>query len=93
MAYRYTPNGFATKMFNLTAPGYTNEGMTGVLEDAIGKENYDRYMIAQDPLCGGRTEGNINIILNRGETDPQKMRFESIGTVSVVNTPFRLRLK
>ena len=96
MPYRYIPNGFATKMFNLAAPAFTGDGMTGVLEEAIGKANYDRYMIAQDPLCGGRTEGNIDIILNPGETSPDRMRFACIGVIQSIeqpSKPLRLRYK
>ena len=94
MPYRYIPNGFATQMFNLSAPAYQGAGMTGVLEDAIGKANYDRYMIAQDPLCGGKTEGKIDIILNPGETNPDRMQFASIGVIrQVEEKPLKLRFK
>jgi hypothetical protein len=94
MPYRFIPNSFATRMFNLVAPGYTDQGMTNVLEQALGKENYDRYMIAQDPLCGGRSEGIVKIILNPDETHPGNMRFEAIGTILKIDEkPLRLRLK
>jgi hypothetical protein len=94
MPYRFIPNSFATRMFNLAAAGYTDEGMTAVLEQALGKENYDRYMIAQDPLCGGKSEGNVSIILNPDEADPRHMRFETIGTIQKIEQrPLRLRLK
>lgn len=75
--YCFTPNDFAKSMFGLTKIQYVGDGMTGVLEHALGKANYDRYMVAQDPLCGGHTSGTIQIILDRG-----KMRFEDIGTIS-----------
>lgn len=94
MPYRFIPNSFATRMFNLAAPGYTDEGMTGALEQALGKENYDRYMIAQDPLCGGKAEGTVAIILNPDERDPDRMRFETIGTIQKIDQrPLRLRFK
>lgn len=94
MPYRYIPNGFATEMFNLTAPGYTGDGMTGVLEDAIGKANYDQYMVAQDPLCGGKTEGDIRIVLNRDERDLNRLRFASIGVIRrIEDRPLRSRYK
>ena len=94
MSYRYIPNGFATAMFNLTAACYDGDGLTTVLEDAIGTANYNKYMVAQDPFCGGQTENVIRIITNPDERDGNRMCFESIGVVQKLSDkPLRLRFK
>lgn len=80
MTYKFVPNQFAREKFNLAAE-YTAPGMTPVLEQALGKGNYDRYMVAQDPLAGGRSSGEISIILNPDERSPSRMSFASIGTI------------
>ena len=84
MSYRFIPNSVAKELLGTTEPSYTGDGMVPLLKAAIGKEKYDKYVIAQDPLCDGKTEGDISIILNRGEPDPQKMQFASIGKIQLV---------
>lgn len=79
--YKFVPNQMAREAFNLAAPEYVGEGITSVLQSTLGEENYQNYMVAQDPLCGGKTSGTIRIILNRREENPKLMRFESIGTI------------
>ena len=79
--FKFIPNEFAKKMFNLSARSYAGEGMTPLLQQVLGSENYNKYVIAQDPLCGGKSEGAISIILNNNERDPKKMNFASIGLI------------
>ncbi len=79
--FKFIPNTFAKEKFNLKASEYKGSGMTPLLEDVLGKDNYRQFMMAQDPLCGGKSVGDITIITNRGETNPQKMRFKNIGTI------------
>jgi len=84
MAFKFIPNSVAQELLGTTKSNYTGDGMTPLLEEAIGKEKYDRYILAQDPLCGGKTEGDIKIILNPGECDPNKMQYASIGKIQLV---------
>jgi len=79
--YEYIPNRYASEKFNLTAQSYSGTGLTPLLEHALGQTNYNRYVVAQDPLCGGKSEGDIDIIVNPDERNPAAMVFRSIGTV------------
>jgi hypothetical protein len=51
--YKFVPNEYAVTKFNLAAAEYVGDGLTPLLEQALGKSNYDRYVVAQDPLAGG----------------------------------------
>ncbi len=87
MKYKYKPNELAIKMFNLTAKDYYNyDGLTPLLEEVLGHENYSRYIFAQDPLCNS-DNGKVEIVLTAREDVNAKKSdeivFESIGSVSV----------
>lgn len=79
--FKFVPNALAKEMFNLAAAEYVGNGMSPLLETVLGKDNYDRYIVAQDPLCGGKTSGEIRIILNRAERNHTLHRFAAIGTI------------
>lgn len=81
MKVRYTPNDFARRKFRLPYYVYNGDGLTSQLERAIGRDSYERYMVAQDPFCGGCRCNSVTIILNRGESDPELMEFVNIGVV------------
>lgn len=59
--YRLTLNPFATKFFKTEAI-HVGCGMTPLLEKALGKDNYDKYLYAQDPLVGQRRIGEIRML-------------------------------
>jgi hypothetical protein len=79
--YKYIPSDFAKTAFNLTSSEYSGDGVTPLLEGALGKDNYDRYVVVQDPLTGGKTCGEIRIITNPRCLDPHGMQFQSIGSI------------
>jgi hypothetical protein len=78
--YKFIPNQLAKDAFN-TAAEYEADNVLEAVRVALGKENYNKYMIAQDPLSGGKTCGEIHITLNPGEENIHLMRFEPIGMV------------
>ena len=78
--YKFVPNNFAKKRFNLTGE-YNGEGMTPLLQQALGKDNYDRYVITQTPLYQGKDKGVVEVMLNPDETKMSKMKYRSIGTI------------
>ncbi len=82
--YKFVPNNFAKKRFNLTGE-YNGEGMTPLLQQALGEDNYDRYMIAQSPLHHGKDKGVVSIILNPDETEITKMKYRSIGMICALD--------
>ncbi len=87
MMYIYVPNQMARRMFNIATGvnSYTDaRGLTPLLESAIGRDNYERYIPAQDPLCGGGFSGQVDMVVNPDEKDLRKLRFQSIGTVIFV---------
>jgi len=79
--YKYIPNAFARGAFNLASSEYVGDEMLRLLERALGKSTYDRYMFAQDPLAGGKTSGEIVIITYPEGRDRQSMGFKSIGSI------------
>jgi hypothetical protein len=76
MRYRFTPNGFAKSRYILDGTSYDGDGMTPLLESVLGDDNYRRDVVAQDPLCDGKTFGIIDIRL--GTT------FVPIGSIEVL---------
>ena len=81
MVYTFTPNDFARQMFQLQQPQYEGEGITGLLEQVLTKENAAKYLIAQDPLRGNKSSGKIVIIL-RGTGQQGEDQYPCIGTIS-----------
>ncbi len=81
LRYEFIPNGFARDKFNLAAQSYYGAGLTPLLEEALGKDNYNKYVPAQDTFSGDKTKADIDIIVNPEETNPAKMIFRSIGYV------------
>lgn len=79
--YKFTPNGFASEMFNLHAIEYTGEGMENLLRQVLGTRNYREYMVPQTPLSGEKTEGEVIILLNQHVLSTKPMEFKSIGTI------------
>lgn len=79
--YKFVPNQMAREAFNLAAPEYVGQGMIAMLKKALGEQNFERHMIAQDPLGDNRVSGEIKIILNPDEPNPALKRFEPIGTI------------
>lgn len=88
-SYKFIPNAFATAMFNLAAKEYRDDnGLTSLMERTLGIDNYNRYVFAQDPLCGkGMNEpADIKIVLNSEVLDLKKMnvqdlQYQKIGVV------------
>lgn len=58
--YRLTLNPFATDFFKTEAV-HIGDGMTPLLQTALGRDNYDKYIPAQDPLCGQKRIGLIRM--------------------------------
>lgn len=79
--YKFVPNQMAREAFNLAAPEYVGHGMIAMLKKTLGEQNFEKHMIAQDPLGDDRVSGEIRIILNPDEPNPALKRFESIGTI------------
>lgn len=80
MKIKFIPSDTAREAFNLTAK-YTGEDIASVLREALGEENYNKYAIDQDPLCGGKETGIVNFCINKGETNLKLLRFEPLGAV------------
>ncbi len=78
--YKFIPNQLARDAFNAAAE-HEADNVLEAVRTALGEENYNKYMLAQDPLSGGKTCGEIHISINPGETNIHLMRFEPIGMV------------
>ena len=65
--YTYTPNKFAQKRLGVGAGTYSGPSLTKLIMDAIGKENYNNYVIAQDSFHGGRNTNSVTVIMNRAQ--------------------------
>jgi hypothetical protein len=76
---RFTPNQFATRVFNLHASEYEGKGIIDVMEIALTTPMAERYLFAQDPFGGGRTEGDIKMMVNPDEPDRSKIETRVIG--------------
>ena len=83
--YKFIPNQLAKDAFN-TAAEYTGKSIFEVMHAALGEENYNKYMVAQDPLSNG-PNGEIQISINPEEENIHLMRFESIGMVYRLTNP------
>lgn len=82
IVYVYFPNAFAIEKFKLTEKEYSCGSLTTLFEKTLGKENYDKFMVAQDPFSNKKIKkSKIYIILNPDELIIQKHRFGSIGVV------------
>jgi len=79
--YEFIPNDFAKRMFNLAAVSYRSTGLTSLFEEALGEEDARKYVFAQDPLSGGKTEGEIKIIANPEEQNFNKRVACPIGII------------
>jgi hypothetical protein len=85
--YKFVPNEFAGTMFNLSAAEYFGEGLTPLLESALGKESCVKYLFAQDPFVdhetrrSTKTSGEVSIVVNRDEEGTKPPRFATIGVV------------
>jgi len=78
--YRFQPNEYAKRQFNLKAKEYVGDSMTYLVQDALGEDNYRRYVIAQDPLFE-KNEGEIRILTNPDEPNSKKWEYKSIGHI------------
>ena len=78
--YKFIPNQLAKNAFNAAAE-HAADTVFDAVRAALGEENYNKYMVAQDPLSGGKTCGEIHITLNPGEENIHLMRFEPIGMI------------
>lgn len=68
MNVKFTPNPFAKRFFGLKLDFYTStEGVSALLEHVLGKEDYQKYMVAQDPFHEPVTKPKIRIALNLEE--------------------------
>lgn len=65
--HTYIPNDYAKELFNLSKNAYEGDSLTDLIMQAIGEDNYDQYIHAQDPLCGGRLSGEIFASVNRDD--------------------------
>lgn len=84
--YLFQPNEFGKKFFQLTSTTYgPHKSMTDLIELAIGKDNYDRYMVAQDLIPKGKSKGEIAIIVNPDEEFSALWVFSSIGEMVMLD--------
>jgi hypothetical protein len=79
--FRFRPNKFGKRFFNLKEDEYSGEGLTGLFEGVLGKQDYDEYMIAQDPFVGGGWSSRVVILLNREAAFTEPLEFATIGVV------------
>jgi len=80
--YKYIPNDFAKEKFGLTKKEYEGGSLTNLFEDVLGKENYHKFMVAQDPFSDKRTKkAAIKILSNPAGSSFQKQSVRSIGVV------------
>lgn len=81
--FLYKPNDFAKHFFNLTQDEYTNSGMTPLLENTLGKSNYDKYVFAQYPLVGNAKIGEVSIHI--GDVGQHESKhYKVIGTIEEI---------
>ena len=89
MKYKFIPNKFAKKFFKLTKNSYKGKGITSLLTNVLGKENYEKYMCAQDPMHKD-SKGIISICLNRlidndiQYLETHNFKFRTIGIIKKV---------
>ena len=76
MKYKFIPNDLAREMFHLKKKSYTGKGLTPLLEKTLGQENFDRHVVAQDPMPGSHFPGRTGIIRIKGD--------QSIGGVCIL---------
>ena len=79
--YTYIPNKFARDMFNIEAGAYDGVSVAAVLQNTLGEDNYDRFVISQLPFRKGQVSGEIVIGINPEEPDRNKIRQQSIGAI------------
>lgn len=66
--YKYIPNDFAKKKFGLTEKEYSCGSLTVLFENTLGQENFNKFMVSQDPFQNKRTKrAEIRIIINPDE--------------------------
>ena len=71
-------------MFKLKDLSYTGDGITPLMQDVLGKDNYQKYFIAQTPLGGGEEVDTISITLTRGELNLDRTKIATIGLIKRV---------
>lgn len=83
--YRLTLNDFAMRFFGIEKRVHEGHGIGALVEGVLGKENCDKYMMSQDPLCGGKTVGEIRICLDKDEPDHHRPKFVQIGKIEKIS--------
>jgi hypothetical protein len=68
MRVNFFPNELGRELFHLKEQLYSGRGVTPLLLEALGEENYNKYIVASDPFSGGKSSGEVSIILNREES-------------------------
>lgn len=74
--YTYTPNALAMEMFGLTERSYSGSNLNILLENTLGKENFDKFVLAQDPIYGDVIQNDVFIT-----EPPHHPQRKSIGMV------------
>lgn len=59
MEYAFTPSDAAARICGIVRREYTGSGMSDLVEASIGQENYRKYVVASDPLAGGKSSGIV----------------------------------
>lgn len=87
LMYKFKPNEFGSNFFSLDQAEYgPHDSTTGLLELVLGKPDYKKYMLAQDPLPNGKSKGTISIIVNPDEDQSHRWIFYSIGEIFLNDT-------
>lgn len=68
MPYIFRTNNLCRMLFGTETKSYAGNQLNALIEDTIGVENSDKYVIAQDPFMGGTIKkGKIHISVGDGD--------------------------
>ncbi len=80
--YKYIPNDFAKKKFGLRKSEYSCGSLTILFEQVLGLENFEKFIVAQDPFYMKKIKkAVIKIRTNHNEQNAKMWNLRSIGTV------------
>jgi hypothetical protein len=85
--YTYTPNKFAQKRLGISAGTYSGPSLTQLIMDAIGEDNYNEHIIAQDSFHDGKNTDYVSAIMNRAQMEKEFAK--PLGTPMVTKPVFR----
>ena len=83
MKYKFIPNQYAKTFFKLTKNSYKDKGITSLFMKVLGKENYEKYMFAQDPMHKD-SKGTVSICTNSENAINYNFKYQKIGIIKKI---------